>query len=73
VKYWITTHWPMPQEDDPFVGHVYVKSRHVRHPLRGDIVFVRESLTVRARSAPPPSAAAAASASPSDSPEAPAT
>jgi hypothetical protein len=37
----------MPQDDDPFVRHVYVKSRHVRHPARGDIVFVRESLTVR--------------------------
>jgi hypothetical protein len=52
MNYWITTHWPVPESDDGFGRHVYVKDRHATVPAPGDVVFVRESRTVKGKLSP---------------------
>lgn len=44
---WITTHWPVPTWDKDFSRNVYIKDRAVTVPQAGDLVLVRESVTVR--------------------------
>lgn len=50
--YWITTHWPMPESDCIRARHVYVKERHVAVPQVDDVVFVRESISVKGKLSP---------------------
>jgi hypothetical protein len=50
--YWITTHWPVPESDDAFARHVYMKQRHVTFPKADDVVFVRESISVKGELSP---------------------
>jgi hypothetical protein len=51
-KYWITTHWPVPASDHAFARHVYVKERHKTFPKADDVVFVRESRSVKGKISP---------------------
>src|SRR4051794_1378953 len=51
-NYWITTHWPIPESDRDFARHVYIKERHVTVPVADDVVFVRESVTVKGKLSP---------------------
>lgn len=52
ADHWITTHWPIPADDDTFSRHVYVKERNINCPRPGDIVFVRETIAVRGKLRP---------------------
>lgn len=52
MQHWITTHWPGLPQDAVAARHVYVKQRHLAFPLPGDVVFVRESVTVRGKASP---------------------
>lgn len=52
MDYWITTHWPLPDSDSDFSRHVYVKERRVTVPKAEDMVFVRESISVKSQLSP---------------------
>jgi hypothetical protein len=45
--YWITTHWPTPSVEPGQSRHVFVKEHNASLPKDKDIVFFRESKSVR--------------------------
>jgi hypothetical protein len=47
TDFWITTHWPTPDNHPPMSRHVYVKENRTTLPKPGAVVFIREAIDAK--------------------------